>query len=49
MEQIDRLEELREINAKKAAVDHENMLKEHMVYEEQLLKLQEEEEDRLVK
>jgi len=49
MDQIDRLEELREINAKKAAVDHENMLKEHMVYEEQLLKLQEEEEDKMVK
>ncbi|XP_059146722.1 splicing factor YJU2-like [Physella acuta] len=48
MEQIDQLEELREMNARHARVDHENMLQQHMAYEEQLLKLQEQEEDKLV-
>ncbi|KAH9519409.1 protein CWC16 [Bulinus truncatus] len=48
MEQIDQLEELREMNARHASIDYENMLKQHMVYEEKLLKLQEEEEDKLV-
>ncbi|CAG5119468.1 unnamed protein product [Candidula unifasciata] len=48
MEQLDQLEELREMNARHAKVNHEEMLQQHMLYEEQLLKLQEEEEDRLV-
>ncbi|XP_005097613.1 splicing factor YJU2 [Aplysia californica] len=48
MDQLDQLEELREMNARHAKVNHEKMLEEHMAYEEQLLKLQEEEEDRLV-
>ncbi|KAK6994886.1 coiled-coil domain-containing protein 94 [Biomphalaria glabrata] len=48
MEQLDQLDELREMNARHASVDYESMLKQHMVYEEQLLKLQAEEEDKLV-
>ncbi|CAL1529078.1 unnamed protein product [Lymnaea stagnalis] len=48
MEQLDQLEELREMNARHAKVDHITMLQQHMAYEEQLLKLQEEEEDKLV-
>jgi hypothetical protein len=48
MEQIDQLEELREMNARHARVNYEEMLQQHVAYEEQLLKLQEEEEDRLV-
>jgi len=49
MEQLDQLDELREINASNAKLDHSRMLQEHMAYEEQLLKLQAEEEDKLVK
>ncbi|BFZ10734.1 hypothetical protein BsWGS_13773 [Bradybaena similaris] len=48
MEQLDQLEELREVNARHAQVNHEQMLQQHMLYEDQLLKLQEEEEERLV-
>uniref|UniRef100_A0A0B7BU91 Splicing factor YJU2 n=1 Tax=Arion vulgaris TaxID=1028688 RepID=A0A0B7BU91_9EUPU len=48
MEQLDQLEELREMNARHARVKYEEMLNQHVEYEEQLLKLQEEEEDRLV-
>lgn len=48
MDQLDQLEELREMNARHAKVSQEEMLKEHMVYEDHLLKLQEEEEDRMV-
>lgn len=49
MEQIDQLEELREINTRNAQLDHSRMLEEHMLYEEHLLRLQKEEEDTLVK
>jgi len=48
MDQLDQLEELREMNARHAKVSQEEMLKEHMVYEDHLLQLQEEEEDRMV-
>lgn len=49
MEQIDALEELRDLNNRHATVDHETMLKLHAAYEEQLAKLQEEEDENLVK
>ncbi|GFN77349.1 coiled-coil domain-containing protein 94-like [Plakobranchus ocellatus] len=48
MEQLDQLEELRELNARNARVDHENMLKQHMAIAEEMLKQEEQEEDRLV-
>jgi len=48
MDQLDQLEELRELSAQHAKVSQEQMLVEHMVYEETLLKLQEEEEDKMV-
>lgn len=48
MEQLDQLEELRELNARNAKVDHENMLKQHMAIADEMLKLEEQEEDRLV-
>ncbi|CAI9718132.1 Hypothetical predicted protein [Octopus vulgaris] len=49
MEQIDALEELRDLNNRHATVDHETMLKLHAAYEEQLAKLQDEEDENLVK
>lgn len=48
IEQLDQLEELREINARNAKLDRDVMLEEHMAYQEQLLKLEEQEEDKLV-
>lgn len=48
MDQLDQLEELREMNARHARVNHEAMLQQHMAHEEELLKLQEQEEDKLV-
>lgn len=49
MAQIDELEELREINARHAKVDTESILEKQRLYEEHLLKLQQQEEDELVR
>lgn len=49
IEAIDALEELREINTKKAAVDHEKMIQMHQEYEKQLQRLQEEEEEKEIR
>ncbi|KAK7107381.1 splicing factor YJU2-like [Littorina saxatilis] len=48
MAQIDELEELREINARHAKVDTNVLLERQTLYEEHLLRLQEEEEDKIV-
>lgn len=48
MAQIDELEELREINARHAKVDTDSLIDKQHLYEEHLLKLQQEEEDRIV-
>lgn len=48
MDQLDELEELREINARHAKVDTDSLIEKQKVYEEYLLKLQQEEEDELV-
>lgn len=48
MAQIDELEELREINARHAKVDTSVLLEKQKLYEEHLLRLQQEEEDQLV-
>ncbi|KAK6169750.1 hypothetical protein SNE40_020739 [Patella caerulea] len=48
IEQLDTLEELREMNTRNAAVDHESMIKLHTAYEEMLTKLQDEEDENIV-
>lgn len=49
MEQLDELEELREINARHALVDTNTLLEKQKLYEEHLIRLQQEEEDQIVK
>ena len=49
IETIDALEELRDINTKKAAVDHEKMIQMHLEYEKQLQRLQDEEEEKEIR
>lgn len=49
IEQIDMLEELREMNARQANIDHEKMLELHKEYEAQLKKLQDEEEEKEIR
>ncbi|KAJ8315542.1 hypothetical protein KUTeg_007692 [Tegillarca granosa] len=49
IEQIDMLEELREMNARQANIDHEKMLELHKEYEVQLKKLQDEEEEKEIR
>ena len=49
MDQLDSLEELREMNSRYSKMSHEQLLLYHQEYEMQLKKLQDEEEDRLVK
>ncbi|XP_061171305.1 splicing factor YJU2-like [Saccostrea echinata] len=49
IEEIDTLEELRDMNARHAKVDHEDMLKFHAEYEKQLKRLQEEEEEKEIR
>lgn len=48
MEQIDALEELKDLNMRHATVDHETMLKRHRATEEILKKLQEEEDEKFI-
>ncbi|KAK7494370.1 hypothetical protein BaRGS_00014473 [Batillaria attramentaria] len=48
MAQIDELEELREINARHAKVDTGSILEKQRLYEEHLLKLQQQEEDEMI-
>ena len=48
MAQIDELEELREINARHAKVDTDLLIEKQRLYEEHLLKLQQEEEDQFI-
>ena len=49
MERMENLEELRELNSRHAKVDHEQMLKLHAAYEEQLKLLQEQEDEAAIK
>lgn len=49
IEEIDTLEELRDMNARHAKVDHEEVLKYHAEYEKQLKRLQEEEEEKEIR
>ena len=48
MEMIETLEELRELNTRHAKVDHDSIVKLHHAYEEQLSKLQDEEDEKLI-
>jgi hypothetical protein len=43
------LEELRDLNSRHAKIDHEQIIKMHQVYDEQLKRLQEEEDENFVK
>lgn len=43
------MEEIRDMNARHAKVDHEEVLKFHTEYEKQLKRLQEEEEEREIR
>lgn len=49
IETIDALEELRDINSKKAQLDHNQVIEMHLEYEKQLQKLQEEEEEKEIR
>ena len=49
MEMIETLEELKEMNTRHARVDFNTMIEKHKVYEEQLAKLQDEEDEKLIK
>ena len=49
MEQIDALEELKDLNMRHATVDHETMLKRHVAPDEILMKLQDEEDEKLIR
>ena len=49
MEQIDSLEELREMNTRKNAVNTDEMIEKYRKYEELLLQLQMEEEEKEIK
>ena len=49
MEMIETLEELKEMNSRHAKVDFESMIQKHKAYEEQLAKLQDEQDEAFVK
>ncbi|XP_064606996.1 splicing factor YJU2-like [Liolophura sinensis] len=49
MEQIDALEELKELNSRMASVDHTKMLEMHNTYTEEMARKQAEEEEELIK
>ena len=49
MEMIETLEELRELNSRHAKVDTDDIVKLHAAYEEQLAKLQDEEDEKFIK
>jgi hypothetical protein len=49
MEMLETLEELREMNSRHAKLDHEEVLTLHKAYEEQLKKLQDEEDEDFIK
>ncbi|XP_064644331.1 splicing factor YJU2-like [Lineus longissimus] len=49
MEMIENLEELRDLNSRHAKLDHEQIIKMHQVYDEQLKLLQEEEDESFIK
>ncbi|ESO92175.1 hypothetical protein LOTGIDRAFT_65091, partial [Lottia gigantea] len=48
IEQLDTLEELRELNTRNAAVDHQHMIQLHSAFEENLKRLQDEEDEQMV-
>lgn len=45
---LETLEDLREVNSRNARLDHNDMIKLHSAYEEQLHKLQDEEDEQFV-
>ena len=49
MEMLETLEELRELNSRHAKVDHEEVLRKHKAYEEQLRQLQDEEDEQFIR
>ena len=49
MDMIETLEDLRNLNSRHAAVDFDTMVEKFRVYEEQLRKLQDEEDENLIK
>ncbi|XP_063405343.1 splicing factor YJU2-like [Mytilus trossulus] len=49
IETIDALEEIRDMNSRKAAVDHAKVIEMHLEYEKQLQKLQDEEEEKEIR
>ena len=49
MEMLETLEELREINSRHSKVNHEEVLLLHKAYEEQLRKLQDDEDEAFIK
>lgn len=49
IETIDALEEIRDMNTRKAAVDHAKVIEMHLEYEKQLQKLQDEEEEKEIR
>ncbi len=48
IEELDKLEELKEMNMKKSNLNHEEMILVHQKYEELLSTLQDEEDERVV-
>ena len=46
---LETLEELRELNSRHAKVDHEEVLRRHKAYEEQLRQLQDEEDEQFIR
>jgi len=49
MDMMETLEELKELNSRHAKVDHESMIKVYRAYEEQLRKLQEDEDEEFIR
>ncbi len=49
MEMLETLEDLKELNSRQARVDHETMIQAYRTYEEQLKKLQDEEDENFIK
>lgn len=49
MDTMEALNELREINARNEKIDHEGMIKKGHLYQQELERLQKEEEDRIVR
>ena len=49
MDTIEALNELREINARHEKVDHDGMIRKAQLYQQELERLQKEEEDRIIR